>query len=59
MLGEVIGGDYDAIEVMACSIAEAFYCIHAELEEKALSYLSDDLKGVYYAFENIKKPRTM
>jgi len=54
-----IGGDSDTIGAMAGGIAEAFYGVPAELEEKALSYLSDDLKGVYYAFENIKKPRSV
>ena len=52
-----IGGDSDTIGAMAGSIAEAFYGVPAELEEKALSYLSDDLKGIYYAFELIRKPR--
>ena len=52
-----IGGDSDTIGAMTGSIAEAFYGVPAELEEKALSYLTDDLKGIYYAFELIKKPR--
>ena len=52
-----IGGDSDTIGAMAGSIAEAFYGADSELEEKALSYLSDDLRGIYYAFELIKKPR--
>lgn len=53
-----IGGDSDTIGAMAGSIAEAFYGVPTELEEKALSYLSDDLKGIYYAFELVRKPRT-
>ena len=52
-----IGGDSDTIGAMAGSIAEAFYGVSKELEEKALSYLTDDLKGIYYAFEIIKRPR--
>lgn len=52
-----IGGDSDTIGAMAGSIAEAYYGIPYELEEKALSYLSDDLKGICYAFEKIEKPR--
>lgn len=52
-----IGGDSDTIGAMAGSIAEAFYGVPLELEEQALSYLSDDLKGIYYAFELIRKPR--
>lgn len=53
-----IGGDSDTIGAMAGSIAEAYYGVPFELEEKALSYLTDDLKGLYFAFELIKKPRT-
>lgn len=52
-----IGGDSDTIGAMAGSIAEAYYGVTPELEEKALSYLTDDLKGLYYAFENIRKAR--
>ena len=52
-----IGGDSDTIGAMAGSIAEAYYGVCPELEEKALSYLSDDLKGIYYAFELVRKPR--
>ena len=54
-----IGGDSDTIGAMAGSIAEAFYGVSPELEEEALSYLSDDLKGIYYAFELIRKPRSI
>ena len=53
-----IGGDSDTIGAMAGSIAEAFYGVPPELEEEALTYLSDDLKGIYYAFELVRKPRT-
>lgn len=52
-----IGGDSDTIGAMAGSIAEAYYGVPAELEEQALTYLTDDLKGIYYAFELIRKPR--
>ena len=52
-----IGGDSDTIGAMAGGIAEAYYGVPPELEEKALSYLTDDLKGLYYAFENIRKSR--
>lgn len=50
-----IGGDSDTLGAMAGSIAEAYYGVPAELEEKALTYLTDDLKGIYHAFELIKK----
>ena len=52
-----IGGDSDTIGAMAGSIAEAYYGVPVELEDRALSYLTDDLKGIYYAFELIRKPR--
>lgn len=52
-----IGGDSDTIGAMAGSIAEAYYGVSLKLEEIALSYLSDDLKGIYYAFNTIKKSR--
>ena len=52
-----IGGDSDTIGAMAGSIAEAYYGVSYEMEEKALTYLSDDLISTYYAFETIKKKR--
>ncbi len=52
-----IGGDSDTIGAMAGSIAEAYYGVPTELEEQALAYLTDDLKGIYYAFALIRKPR--
>lgn len=52
-----IGGDSDTIGAMAGSIAEAFYGVSREMEEKALAYLPDDLKSLYFAFETIRKPR--
>lgn len=51
-----IGGDSDTIGAMAGSIAEAYYGVPYELEEKALSYLPNDLQGLYHAFRAIKKP---
>ena len=53
-----IGGDADTIGAMAGSIAEAYYGVPYELEQKALEYLTDDLKGIYYAFNTIKRGRT-
>lgn len=52
-----IGGDSDTIGAMAGSIAEAYYGVSQELEEKALEYLTPDLSGIYYAFETIKKKK--
>ena len=42
---------------IADSIAEAYYCISYEMEDKALEYLTDDLKSLYFAFGTIKKKR--
>jgi type I restriction enzyme M protein len=52
-----IGGDSDTIGAMAGSIAEAYYGVPYEMEEKALSYLSEDLLSIYYAFGTIKRTR--
>lgn len=54
-----IGGDSDTIGAMAGSIAEAYYGVPYELEEKALSYLPEDLQGLYHAFRTIKKERVV
>lgn len=54
-----IGGDSDTIGAMAGGIAEAYYGVSVELEEKALSYLSEDLQGVCHAFRTIKKKRAV
>ena len=52
-----IGGDSDTIGAMAGGIAEAYYGVPRELEDKALAYLSEDLLSIYYAFGTIKKSR--
>ncbi len=54
-----IGGDSDTIGAMAGSIAEAYYGVPAELEEKALSYLPEKLQGLCHAFRTIKKERVV
>lgn len=54
-----IGGDSDTIGAMAGSIAEAYYGVPSDFEEKALTYLTDDLKGIYYAFETVRKKRVI
>ena len=53
-----LGGDADTQAAIAGSIAEAYYGVPYELEQKALEYLTDDLKGIYYAFNTIKRGRT-
>ncbi len=52
-----IGGDSDTIGAMAGSIAEAYYGVSYEMEDEALEYLPDDLKGLYFTFNLIKKKR--
>jgi type I restriction enzyme M protein len=52
-----IGGDSDTIGAMAGAIAEAYYGVSYELEEKALTYLSEDLRCICHAFEGIKRSR--
>lgn len=52
-----IGGDSDTIGAMTGGIAEAYYGVPPKFEETALSYLSDDLKGLYFAFGTIRKKR--
>lgn len=42
-----IGGDSDTIAAITGSIAEAFYGIPIEIEEKALTYLDDYLLEIY------------
>jgi type I restriction enzyme M protein len=53
-----IGGDSDTIGAMTGSIAEAYYGIPYELEDKTLSYLPDDLLSIYYAFQTVKRKRS-
>ena len=52
-----IGGDSDTIGAMTGSIAEAYYGVTYEMEEKALEFLPQDLQSIYFAFELIKKKR--
>lgn len=52
-----IGGDSDTIGAMTGSVAEAYYGISFALEDKALTYMPEDLTGIYYAFETIKRQR--
>jgi type I restriction enzyme M protein len=52
-----IGGDSDTIGAMAGSIAEAYYGVSYNIEDKALEYLPEDLKSIYFAFNTIKGKR--
>ena len=55
--GISLGGDADTIGCMAGAVAEAYYGVPHDLEEKALGFLSQDLKNIYFAFDAIKKKR--
>lgn len=52
-----LGGDADTIGAMAGAMAEAYYGVPFELEDKALEYLDDSLTAIYYAFNLIKGKR--
>jgi ADP-ribosylglycohydrolase len=52
-----IGGDSDTIACMTGAVAESYYGVSYAMEDRALAYLSDDLKNIYYAFDRIKKKR--
>ena len=41
-----IGGDSDTISAISCSIAEAFYGIPKQFEEKSQEFLDDDLRAI-------------
>lgn len=56
-----IGGDSDTLAAITGAIAEAYYGIPAELEEKALAFLNDELRLIYFEFKNFVKkgPQTL
>ena len=52
-----IGGDADTIAAMAGSVAEAYYGVPYEMEDKLVEYLQPDLLEIYYAFDTVKARR--
>jgi len=46
-----LGGDSDTIAAITGAIAEAYYGVTAEIKEKALSYLDEELREIYDAWE--------
>ena len=44
-----IGGDSDTVGAIAGGIAEAYYGVPEQLQEKALTYLDEDLKQILSA----------
>ena len=53
-----LGGDADTQAAIAGSIAEAYWGVPIELEDKALGYLLPKLETIYYAFNTVKEKRT-
>ena len=53
-----LGGDSDTQAAITGSMAEAFWGIPYELEEKTMEYLTDDLRSICYAFETVKRHKT-
>ncbi len=55
-----LGGDSDTQAAIAGSIAEAYFGVPEELREKALTYLTEELREVLFSFESLyganKKP---
>jgi len=56
-----VGGDSDTLAAITGAIAEAYYGVPIELEEKALTYLDADLRQIYDDWQTYLKtgPRTM
>ena len=52
-----IGGDSDTVAAICGGVAEAYYGMSKAQEYEVLDRLPDDLVGICYAFETVKKPR--
>ena len=52
-----IGGDSDTIAAIAGSIAEAYYGVPKEIEEKALTYLDEELLEIYKMWDAVSRIR--
>lgn len=52
-----LGADTDTQAAITGSIAEAYYGLTYDDEDKVLSYLPEDLQSIYIAFGSIKKKR--
>ena len=53
-----LGGDSDTQACITGSIAEAYYGLTYDDEDKVLSYLPEELQRLYFAFISVKKKRT-
>lgn len=52
-----LGGDADTQGAITGSIAEAYWGVPIEIEDKALTYLTPKLETIYYAFNTVKGKR--
>ena len=50
-----LGGDADTQAAIAGSMAEAYWGVPIEFEDRALDYLTPKLRTIYYAFNTIKR----
>ena len=50
-----LGGDCDTLTDIAAAMGEAFHGVDPAMEEKALTYLTEDLKDVYERFQKEKR----
>lgn len=46
-----IGGDSDTLAAIACAIAEAYYGVPLLFRQKALTYLDEELRGIFCDWE--------
>ena len=51
-----IGGDSDTLAAITGGIAEAYYGIPKEIEQKALSYLTEEFREVVREFRKVFCP---
>ena len=52
-----LGGDTDTQGAMAGAMAEAYFGISPDLEEKTLAYLTEDMRSTCAAFRLVRHPR--
>lgn len=50
-----IGGDSDTLAAIACAIAEAYYGVPLLFRQKALTYLDEELRGIFCDWERAIK----
>lgn len=50
-----VGGDSDTLAAIACAIAEAYYGVPDSLRTKALSYLDEEMLGIFRDWERMTR----